>query len=160
MEAGADGIVFGFLSSDGTLDFEKCARFTQLAHDMHAQAVFSRAIDVVPDWRRALDELIDIRLDRVLTSGQMPSAPLGLDVIAEMVEYAHDRIEILPGAGINARNIRSVIKSTGCARAHMSAKGRAAVTRRARAMHRYTSAARCTRPRTYTTLWTAQRSPR
>ena len=58
----------------------------------------------------------------------MPSAPLGLDVIAEMVEYAHGRIEILPGAGINARNIRSVIKSTGCTQAHMSAKGRAADT--------------------------------
>ena len=92
---------------------------------MHAQAVFSRAIDVVPDWRRALDELIDIKVDRVLTSGQMPSAPLGLDVIAEMVEYVQGRIEILPGAGINARNIRSVIKSTGCNQAHMSAKGRA-----------------------------------
>lgn len=123
--AGANGIVFGFLKSDGTINEEQCANFTALAHGMNAQAVFSRAIDVTPDWRRALDALIGMGVDRVLTSGQMPSAPLGLDVIAEMVEYARGRIEILPGAGINARNIRSVIKATGCTQAHMSAKGRA-----------------------------------
>ena len=100
IEAGAAGIVFGCLTSEGTPDVERNARLTAIAHDMGAQAVFHRAIDVVPDWRAALDALIQLGVDRVLTSGQMPSAPLGLDVIADMVEYAAGRIEILPGAGI------------------------------------------------------------
>lgn len=122
IEAGAAGIVFGCLTSEGTPDVERNARLTAIAHDMGAQAVFHRAIDVVPDWRAALDALIQLGVDRVLTSGQMPSAPLGLDVIADMVEYTAGRIEILPGAGINARNIRSVLRATGCTQAHMSAK--------------------------------------
>ncbi len=122
IEAGAAGIVFGCLTPEGGLDVERNARLTVLAHDLGAQAVFHRAIDVTPDWRAALDALIELGVDRVLTSGQMPSAPLGLDVIADMVEYAAGRIEILPGAGINARNIRAVLRATGCTQAHMSAK--------------------------------------
>jgi copper homeostasis protein len=124
LELGADGIVFGCLTPEGKVDIERNARLVKIAHDMGKQAVFHRAIDVVPNWRAALDALIAMGADRVLTSGQMPSAPLGLDVIAEMVEYAAGRIEILPGAGINLNNIRSVIKSTGCNQAHMSAKAR------------------------------------
>ena len=122
MELCADGIVFGCLNDDGTPDMARNARLARMARDMGRQAVFHRAIDVVPDWRAALDTLVDAGFDRVLTSGQMPSAPLGLDVIAEMVDYARGRIEILPGAGINQRNIRSVLSATGCTQAHMYAK--------------------------------------
>lgn len=124
LELGADGIVFGCLNEDGTVDGARNRRLACIARDMGKQAVFHRAIDVVPDWRRALDALIDMGIDRVLTSGQAPTAPQGLDVIADMMEYARGRIEILPGAGINASNIRSVLRATGCNQAHMSAKSR------------------------------------
>ena len=67
IEAGAAGIVFGCLTSEGTPDVERNARLTAIAHDMGAQAVFHRAIDVVPDWRAALDALIQLGVDRVLT---------------------------------------------------------------------------------------------
>lgn len=120
--AGARGIAFGCLRPDGGIDVKRCARLTALAHQSGAEAVFHRAIDVVPDWQAALDALIALRIDRVLTSGQMPSAALGLDVIADMVKYAAGRIEILPASGINSKNIRAVIGATGCTQAHMSAK--------------------------------------
>jgi copper homeostasis protein len=66
--------------------------------------VFHRAIDVVPDVFEALDVLIELGVDRVLTSGQKPSVPQGAETIRQMIERAAGRIEILPGGGIDADN--------------------------------------------------------
>lgn len=117
---GADGLVFGFLREDGRVDAERTRRLVDLARAAGKDAVFHRAIDVVPDWREALDCLIELGAARVLTSGQEPSVPQGAQTIREMAEYAAGRIEILPGGGVNARNLDWVVEHTGCAQVHMS----------------------------------------
>ncbi len=123
---GADGLAFGFLHEDGRLDVERTRVLTELARSSGREAVFHRAIDVVPDWREALDALIELGATRVLTSGQEPNVPQGAATIREMSRYAAGRIEILPGAGINARNLDWVIDQTGCSQVHMSGHRQAA----------------------------------
>lgn len=102
LENGADGIVFGFLHEDGTVDVERCREMLAVIGDK--QSVFHRAIDVVPDVMRALDELIELGVTRVLTSGQRPSVPEGIPTLQAMLRHAAGRIEILPGCGITPDN--------------------------------------------------------
>lgn len=118
---GADGLVFGFLHRDGTLDVERTRVLAYMARQMGKQSVFHRAIDVVPDWRGTLDALIGLGITRVLTSGQEPDVSLGTATVREMIAYAAGRIEILPGAGITARNMDRVIAETGCTQIHLAA---------------------------------------
>ena len=118
---GADGLVFGFLHEDGTLDEARARVLTELAHGAGKEAVFHRAIDVVPDWRETLDRLIGLGIDRVLTSGQVPDVSQATDTVREMIRYAAGRIQILPGAGITARNMDRVIAETGCDQIHLAA---------------------------------------
>lgn len=113
---GADGIVFGFLHEDGTVDRERTEAMIRVIGDH--PAVFHRAIDVVPDWRAALDTLIELGVTRVLTSGQCPTVPEGIETIRQMVEYADGRIEILPGCGITPENAAWVRKETGVSMMH------------------------------------------
>ena len=120
LDHGADGLVFGFLREDGTLDEERTQALAELCRGAGKESVFHRAIDVVPDWRAALDILMKLGVTRVLTSGQQPAVPQGADTIRQMVEYAAGRIEILPGGGINARNMGWVVAETGCGQIHMS----------------------------------------
>lgn len=118
---GADGLVFGFLHQNGTLDVERTARLARLAQEAGKETVFHRAIDVVPDWRETLDALMELGITRVLTSGQEPDVSLGTRTVREMIEYAAGRIQILPGAGITARNMDRVIAETGCDQIHLAA---------------------------------------
>jgi copper homeostasis protein len=115
---GADGIVFGFLKEDGTVDEERCGAVTGIAGKK--ETVFHRAIDVVPDWRETLDALARLGITRVLSSGQNRSALQGARTLSEMTRYAAGRIEILPGAGINPDNARELIEKTGCRQIHLS----------------------------------------
>ena len=92
-----------------------------LAREAGKESVFHRAIDVVPDWRKALDGLIALGITRVLTSGQEPDVALGTGTVREMIEYAAGRIQILPGAGITARNMDRIISETGCRQIHLAA---------------------------------------
>ena len=98
LEFGVDGLVCGFLNEDGTIDIKLTEKFVRLAGDV--PVTFHRAIDVVPDWKKAIDQLADIGVKRVLTSGLAPNVLLGLDTVKEMIEYAGDRLIIMPGAGI------------------------------------------------------------
>lgn len=123
---GADGLVFGFLHENGTLDAERTRVLAGLAREAGRDAVFHRAIDVVPDWREALDTLMELGITRVLTSGQEPNVPQGAETIREMADYAAGRIEILPGGGVNARNVDWVVERTGCGQVHMSGHRQAA----------------------------------
>lgn len=121
LENGADGLVFGFLHQDGTLDKERTRILAELAQAAGKETVFHRAIDVVPDWRKTLDALIELGITRVLTSGQEPDVSLGTQTVREMIEYAAGRIQILPGAGITARNMDRIIAETGCSQIHLAA---------------------------------------
>ncbi|MBM6926166.1 copper homeostasis protein CutC [Pseudoflavonifractor phocaeensis] len=120
LAAGADGIVFGFLHPDGTVDKDRCRAMVEVIGDR--ESVFSRAIDVVPDWKAALDVLMELGVTRVLTSGQAPSAPAGTAVIREMRDYAAGRIQILPGCGVKPDNVAALAEATGCHQLHGSFK--------------------------------------
>ena len=112
LENGADGLVFGFLHPDGTVDAERSRRLAELALEAEKEAVFHRAIDVVPDWREALDLLAELHITRVLTSGQAPDVSWGTDTVREMIAYAAGRLQILPGAGVTAKNMDRILAET------------------------------------------------
>ena len=118
---GSDGLVFGFLHTDGTIDVERTAILAKLAHSAGKEAVFHRAIDVVPDWKQALDILIDLNITRVLTSGQEADVSNGTETVREMIRYAAGRIQILPGAGITVRNYQRIVAETGTDQIHLAA---------------------------------------
>ena len=115
---GVDGFVFGVLTSDGRVDMEKNALLINACGCK--EKVFHRAIDVVPNWREAIDALIKLGFDRVLTSGQAKNAIAGADTIREMVDYAAGRIQILPGGGIRPENAAELLSKTGCRQLHSS----------------------------------------
>lgn len=118
LDAGADGLVFGCLTAEGTVDESRTRRLAEAAAGR--ETVFHRAIDVTPDWRRALDTLISLGITRVLTSGQAARAIDGVQTLAEMVRFAGGAIEILPGAGITLQNARRLVAETGCTQVHLS----------------------------------------
>ena len=115
---GADGLVFGFLHADGTVDSDRTRAFVELAEGK--ECVFHRALDVVPDWKRALEQLIEAGVTRVLTSGQASNVFFALETIREMITFAGDAIEILPRAGITLENVQRVAAVTGCRQVHLA----------------------------------------
>src|SRR5581483_11271598 len=119
VDHGADGIVFGILRPDGTIDVERCQRMRRIIGAR--QAVFHRAFDVTPDPFKALDQLVELGVTRVLTSGQEDSAPEGCALIKRLMDYAGDQIEILPGGGIKPHNLQQVVTATGCKQVHLTA---------------------------------------
>ena len=119
VDNGADGIVFGFLKRDGTIDEKRCEALISIAGNK--EKVFHRAIDVVPDPLKALDTLINLGFTRVLTSGQEPTAYEGMELIAAMVKHAKGRIEILPGGGITKKNAAKLVQGTGVTQIHFAA---------------------------------------
>lgn len=135
IEAGADGLVFGILHEDGTVDEKRCAKLLEATKG--TPCVFHRAIDVTPDWRSALEIICSLGFRRVLTSGCAPSVQYGAAVIREMVELSNGRAEILPGGGVNLNNAREIVKITGCSQIHasMSAKRRDSSTMTNPAIH-------------------------
>ena len=120
----------GFCYTD--FDYETCCRDMEaLLNDFigkikkinpNAEIVFHRAIDVVPDVFKALDDLINLGVTRILTSGQRESAIKGAKTVKKMIEYASDRIDILPGGGINTQNVGEFINETGTHSVHASAR--------------------------------------
>jgi len=118
IRGGADGLVFGFLHEDGTVDEARTRELVAIAGGL--PCVFHRALDVVPDWKRALDQLIGLGVTRVLTSGQQSDVFFALDTIREMIEYVDGAIEILPGAGITLENAAKVVQITGCTQIHLA----------------------------------------
>lgn len=119
IELGADGIVFGILQHDGTIDVERSRALCAKAE--RVQRVFHRAFDVTPDPIAALEQLIELRISRVLTSGQQPTVPEGADLIRDLITAAANRIEVLPGGGINERNLAHVLERTKCSQVHLTA---------------------------------------
>jgi len=121
LEAGADGLVFGFLTPEGDVDVPECRAFLRHCSRLAPgrQWVFHRAFDVVRDPETALEQLIDLGITRVLTSGQAANAVDGLGLIRRMVEQADGRIEVLPGGGIRLDNVERVVRETGVDQVHL-----------------------------------------
>lgn len=105
-DAGANGVVFGILTPDGDVDVERTQRLIEEARPL--AVTFHRAFDMTRDPFAALDTLVGLGVDRVLTSGQEPSVLEGLDLIAELFARAGGRIIIVPGGGITDRNIARI----------------------------------------------------
>jgi len=112
--AGAHGIVTGDLRLDRTRDLIAAAR--------PLPVTFHRAFDVFPDRSEALERLISLGVERVLTSGGASTAPEGAEEIRRLVVQAKGRIEILPGGGINPNNVARLVHQTGVREVHFSVK--------------------------------------
>ncbi len=117
--AGAHGVVIGALTPEGDVDRRTMDRLQAQAGSM--QITFHRAFDMVADPRAVLETLIACGYQRVLTSGQESSALEGALLIAELVHQAGDRIAVMAGGGITARNARRVAEATGVREMHFAA---------------------------------------
>ncbi|GAA4213702.1 copper homeostasis protein CutC [Pedobacter jeongneungensis] len=115
-----EGVVIGILKADGTIDKERCAELIELARPM--DVAFHRAFDMSNDMYQALEDLIELGIKRVLTSGGASSALLGAEKLSQLVKKANGKITIMPGAGINENNIQQLIDQTGATEFHASAK--------------------------------------
>jgi len=115
--AGVDGVVIGCLNPDGTVDKEKTQELIALAQPM--SVTFHRAFDMVTDPWVALEEIIEMGCDRILTSGLEATVPEGMEMLAKLVEKAGDRIIIMPGNGITERNFDKVIETVGAKEYHI-----------------------------------------
>src|SRR5438128_7225580 len=104
---GMDGVVFGILHADGSVDLERTRELVEAAKPL--PATFHRAFDETPDLLAALEAVIATGATRILTSGGKPNADAGAIVLADLVKAAAGRITILPGGGINAGNLEAVV---------------------------------------------------
>jgi copper homeostasis protein len=122
LEHGADGVDFGVLNEDGSVDVERCRLLVRQATGV--PCVFHRAFDVTPNPLTALEQLIDLGFRRVMSSGQEESAFNGAVLLCRLREQAAGRIEFLPAGGINRFNVAEVLARTGCNQVHASLRGR------------------------------------
>lgn len=120
-ELGADGVVIGCLTAAGDVDVPRTRELVELARPLNV--TFHRAFDMCREPQRALEELIALGVERVLTSGQEASCLEGLDLIAELHRQAAGRIIVMPGGGITPRNARRIVEATGVREVHLSARG-------------------------------------
>ncbi|MCC7633454.1 copper homeostasis protein CutC [Stenotrophomonas rhizophila] len=117
---GCDGVVIGALDADGEVDIALCTALVAAAGPM--QVTFHRAFDAARDLPQALEQVIALGCQRVLSSGGQASAEAGADMLAALVAQAGGRIGVMAGAGLNAGNIASVATRSGCHELHASAK--------------------------------------
>jgi copper homeostasis protein len=115
-----DGVVLGILLANGDIDRKRCIELINLASPM--PVAFHRAFDMSNDLTKALEDLITLGFARVLTSGHAENALKGMKNIAKLVQQSYGRIEIMPGAGINANNIQEIALKTGAKSFHSSAR--------------------------------------
>jgi copper homeostasis protein len=116
----ARGVVSGILNADGTIDKERTKELIDIARPL--EFTFHRAFDMTRDPFEALDVLIELGADRVLTSGQEITAHAGIVLIQKLAEKAGSRISIMPGSGINERNAVEIINRCGVKEIHSSAR--------------------------------------
>jgi copper homeostasis protein len=119
-QVGCDGVVIGMLLTDGTVDKLRCARLIEAAYPMGV--TFHRAFDWAANPFEALEDIITLGCERILTSGQRPTAMEGVSLIDQLVREADDRIIIMPGSGVRASNIVQLAEATGAAEFHTSAR--------------------------------------
>ena len=119
---GADGIAFGFLKEDGTLDTERTKEVICLIHEQGREAVFHRAFDCAFDQKKMMEQLITLGADRVLTSGGTPDAWTGREVLKQLQSEYGNEITILAGSGVNEKNVAELIESTGIHQVHSSCR--------------------------------------
>jgi copper homeostasis protein len=115
-----EGVVFGLLNQDGSIDQENTARLVEAAYPL--DVTFHRAFDRCKDPLESLETIIQCGCTRVLTSGQYPKVTDGLALVKILVEQANDRIIIMPGSGLNSSNVKHIIDTAGVSEVHTSAR--------------------------------------
>jgi copper homeostasis protein len=132
--SGAAGVVFGITHADGVLDVTRMAELVDLARPLRVG--IHRAFDRAPDPDAALDQVLALGIDLVLTSGHASSAEEGIPTLARLHRHAAGRTVILAGGGVRAPNVQRIIRDTGVHEVHARASDPevfAAVVRAARA---------------------------
>lgn len=114
-----DGIVFGILNADGTLDKKRCKELIDKARPL--KVTCHRAFDMTRDPFEALEDCIEVGFDRILTSGHRTTAILGTGLIGELIKKANGRIAIMPGSGVNENTVEEIVLKTGAKEIHFSA---------------------------------------
>jgi len=122
LEAGADGLAFGFLREDGNVDEPRNKAMIELIHHYGKEAVFHRAFDCVRDPEATMELLITLGVDRVLTSGLQAKAYDGRALIRTLQDKYGEKIQILAGSGVNAGNAKALMDETGISQVHSSCK--------------------------------------
>ena len=122
MRNGADGIAFGCLDAEGNIDVEQTRQIIEIIRNYHGEVVFHRAFDCVADPYQSIEILIDLGVDRILTSGLKAKAMQGKDLIRDLQKKYGDRIELLAGSGMNASNAKEMMDDTGIFQVHSSCK--------------------------------------
>jgi len=118
-KSGCDGVVLGLLTQDGNVDKERCKKLVDYAYPLGV--TFHRAFDRTKDPFQSMEDIIEIGCERILTSGQQTKAIDGIEIIKRLILQACDRIIIMPGSGVNSKNIISLAESTGAVEFHSSA---------------------------------------
>jgi copper homeostasis protein len=119
-ELGVDGVVFGCLKADGTIDVEKNRYLLECARGMSVTC--HRAFDRTCDAQQALETVIDLGFDRILTSGQQPRAIQGVDLLQRLNRQAAGRIILMAGSGVTEQNIRELHEATSLHEFHFSGR--------------------------------------
>ncbi|HEV9038265.1 MAG TPA: copper homeostasis protein CutC [Puia sp.] len=119
-KAGCNGVVFGLLAADGTIDTARCARLVEMAYPLGV--TFHRAFDWASNPFQAMETIIGLGCERILTSGQRPTAEEGAELIDQLIREADERIVIMPGSGVRASNIVELAEKTGASEFHTSAR--------------------------------------
>ncbi|MEM7335289.1 MAG: copper homeostasis protein CutC [Chloroflexota bacterium] len=112
------GVVFGILQPTGHIDMERCQKLIDLARPM--KVTFHRAFDMVIEPFKALEDCLELGVDMILTSGQQPQAPMGLDLIRRLNQSAGNRLKVMPGSGITFENAKKVVAETAVSTIHVS----------------------------------------
>jgi copper homeostasis protein len=118
--AGCEGIVVGMLLPDGRVDKTHVSRLVEKAYPMGV--CFHRAFDWTRNPFEALEDIVAIGCERILTSGQQPTAILGAALIKDLIMQADGRVQIMPGSGVRAANIMDLKNETGATQFHSSAR--------------------------------------
>ena len=116
----ADGVVFGCLTAEGEIDLTIMQELMKAAQGL--SVTFHRAFDVCRDPKKALEQIIALGCNRILTSGQQPTAESGIPLLKELQEQAAGRIILLAGCGVNEKNIHRIASETGIREFHFSAR--------------------------------------
>jgi len=119
-ELGCDGVSVGAQHIDGRIHADRMKQAIEWAYPMGLTC--NRAFDAVPDPLEALETLIDVGCERILTSGLAATAPEGAALLQQLVKQANGRISIMPGAGVRANNIKMLMQLTGATEFHTSAR--------------------------------------
>lgn len=117
-----EGIVFGFLTSNFCIDIKRTREFVSIIHQANKKAIFHRAFDNTKDPEEAIQTLINLKVDRLLTSGQAETALEGATLLAKLQKKYGQQIELVAGAGISSGNVIDLLERTKINYIHASCK--------------------------------------